>query len=175
MRVFRHLELASPAHSASREPDVVEATPPQPAIINALQGKRTPPRGIEGVPTHSVGHAGERRAHVRARMTLPVSLLRVAGQGGTNTLSLQTRNISASGLLFSAPLLIQPGTPIELEVLLVRRPFGHTFGRGAVYLSAMAHVVRAEDAEQSGWYGLAAVFDDIRYRREDPPVSDFGT
>jgi hypothetical protein len=34
-------------------------------------------------------------------------------------------------------------------------------------MSALAYVVRTEPAEKPGWYGVAAAFDDISYRRDE--------
>jgi hypothetical protein len=113
------------------------------------------------VPTHTVGRARERRAYARARLFLPLSLERVAGQRHTQQYSLLTSNISSSGLFFLAPLRIDTGTPIELEVQLISQPSA----RATVHMSAVAHVVRTEPAEETGWYGVAAAFDDISYRR----------
>jgi hypothetical protein len=38
-------------------------------------------------------------------------------------------------------------------------------------MCAEAHVVRAEPAEEDGWFGLAVTFDDISYRRDDSDSS----
>ena len=122
------------------------------------------PRGIARVPTHTVGSASERRAYVRARLSLPLSIQRVAGQRDAAQPSLRTRDISSSGVYFFSRDRIEPGTPIELEVLLVDRPHG----RGAVRMCAVAHVVRTEDVGRKGWHGLAATFDDITFRRDEP-------
>lgn len=121
------------------------------------------PRGISRVPTHTVGRARERRAYVRARLSLPLRLERVAGQRHTQNYALQTANISSSGLFFLSPLRIEAGTPIEIEVKLIAQPLA----RATVNMSAVAHVVRAEPAEKPGWYGVAAAFDDISYRRDE--------
>jgi hypothetical protein len=125
------------------------------------------PKGIARVPTHTVGRARERRRYARARLALPIVLHRVAGQRGSSRRTLRTRDISSSGVFFLSPQEIDPGTPIELEVLLVNRPMG----RGAVCMCAEAHVVRAEPAEEDGWFGLAVTFDDISYRRDDSDSS----
>ncbi len=121
------------------------------------------PRGINRVPTHTVGRANERRAFARARLSLPLRLERVAGQRHTQHYSLQTGNISSSGLFFLSPLRIEAGTPIEVEVRLIGQPVA----RATVHMNAIAHVVRAEPAEKVGWYGVAAAFDDISYRRDE--------
>ena len=115
------------------------------------------------MPTHTVGRARERRAYTRARLALPLRLERVAGARHTQQYSLQTANISSSGLFFLSPLRIEAGTPIEVEVQLISRPVA----RGTVHMSAVAHVVRSEPAEKIGWYGVAAAFDDISYRRDE--------
>ena len=121
------------------------------------------PKGIARVPTHTVGRARERRRYARARLALPIVLQRVAGQRDAFQRTLHTRDISSSGVFFLSPQDLDPGTPLELEVLLVNRPLG----RGAVRMCAEAHVVRSEPAEEDGWFGLAVTFDDISYRRDD--------
>lgn len=115
------------------------------------------------MPTHTVGRARERRAYVRARLSLPLRLERVAGQRHTQNYALQTANISSSGLFFLSPLRIEAGTPIEIEVKLIAQPVA----RATVNMNAVAHVVRTEPAEKPGWYGVAAAFDDISYRRDE--------
>jgi hypothetical protein len=90
-------------------------------------------------------------------------LERVAGQCHTQHYFLQTTDISSSGLFFLSPLRIEAGTPIELEVKLIAQPVA----RATVHMSAAAHVVRTEAAEKPGWYGVAASFDDISYRRDE--------
>jgi PilZ domain len=120
------------------------------------------PQGIPRVPTHAVGRAQERRAYARARLSLSLSVRRVAGQGA-NQSPLRTEDISSNGVFFLYPQHIDPGTPIELEVLLV----DGAFGRGSVRMRTMAHVVRAETSENAGWHGLAATFDDISFTRDE--------
>lgn len=115
------------------------------------------------MPTHTVGRARERRAYARARLSLALRLERVAGQRHTQNYALQTANISSSGLFFLSPLRIEAGTPIEIEVKLIAQPVA----RATVNMSAVAHVVRTEPAEKPGWYGVAAAFDDISYRRDE--------
>jgi len=129
------------------------------------------PRGINRVPTHTVGRANERRAYVRARLSLPLRLERVAGQRHEQDCSLQTANISSSGLFFLSPVRIDAGTPIEIEVELINRPLG----RATVHMSAVAHVVRSETAETAGWFGVAAAFDDISYRRNETMLPESST
>ncbi len=160
MRVSRPAQAAGPAGSVIQDPQ----TPSVPArAADADWPSRRQPRGINRVPTHTVGRARERRAYARARLALPLRLERVAGARHAQQYVLQTSNISSSGLFFLAPLRIEAGTPIELEVQLISRPLA----RATVHLSAVAHVVRTEPAEKIGWYGVAAAFDDISYRRDE--------
>jgi hypothetical protein len=130
---------------------------------------RAKPKGIARVPTHSVRHVEERRAYTRAKLSLPLRLNRIAGQREHKHQSLRTTNISSSGVLFLYPQRIEPGTPIEIEVCLVDRPFG----RGTVKMKTEAHVVRAEPAPRHGWHALAVTFDDITFLREEPLPSRF--
>ena len=120
------------------------------------------PQGILQVPTHAVGRAQERRAYARARLSLSLSVQRIAGQRCKRD-PLRTEDISSNGVFFLYPQRIEPGTPIELEVLLVDR----ALGRGSVRMRAVAHIVRAETSENAGWHGLAATFDDISFTRDE--------
>ena len=124
-------------------------------------------RGFARVPTHVVGFVDERRAYPRAALSLPLRLLRVAGQREPVPISLVTRNISSSGVYFLAPKNMEPGTAIELEIGLVERPLG----RGGVRMRTVARVVRAEAATEPGWHAVAAQFDDIAFQRDEalPP------
>lgn len=115
------------------------------------------------VPTHAVRFPVERRMHARAALNLPLRLHRVDGQLEPTPLTLLTRDISSSGVLFLAPRAIAPGTPIELEVALVDRPLG----QGSVRMSTAAHVVRSEPASSPGWHAVAAMFDDIAFDRDE--------
>lgn len=160
MRVSRPVSTAGPAESITQDPQA----PSAPArAADADWPNLRQPRGINRVPTHTVGRASERRVYARARLSLPLRLGRVAGQRHTQRYFLQTANISSSGLFFLAPLRIEAGTPIELEVQLISQPNA----RATVHMSAAAHVVRTEPAEKVGWYGVAAAFDDISYRRDE--------
>ena len=121
------------------------------------------------VPTHAVRPPEERRAYARAKLSLPLWLKRVAGQRDRAAEPLRTTNISSSGVLFLCPMDIEPGTPVEIEVCLVDRPFG----RGTVRMKTEAHIVRSEPATRAGWHTLAATFDDITFQREEPLPSRF--
>ena len=144
-----------------REPDSAELPKSGMSEPHGRNGSyRT--QGILGVPTHAVGSARERRAYARARLSLPLNVRRVAGQLGKQD-HLRTEDISSNGVFFLYPQHIDPGTPIELEVVLVDR----ALGRGSVRMRTMAHVVRAEPSENAGWHGLAATFDDISFLRDE--------
>ena len=130
---------------------------------------RAKPKGIARVPTHAVRPPEERRSYARAKLSLPLRVNRIAGQREQMGETLRTTNISSSGVLFLCPQRIEPGTPIEIEVCLVDRPFG----RGTVRMRTEAHIVRAEPASRAGWHFLAATFDDITFQREEPLPSRF--
>jgi len=121
-------------------------------------------RGILRVPTHTVAPTRERRAYARASLTLTLSLKKVAGRPHTDPAALSTQDISSSGIFFLCPVRIEPGTPIEMEVVLVDRPAG----QGSVRMRTLASVVRSENTDKPGWHGVAASFDDITFIRDEP-------
>lgn len=84
---------------------------------------------------------------------------RVAGQREFDAAPLRTKDISSSGVYFLSPRRIEPGTPVELQVVLVDRPFD----RPSVLMRTEAHVVRVEKASRTGWHGVAVAFDDISF------------
>jgi c-di-GMP-binding flagellar brake protein YcgR len=166
MRVLRPALTAGPASTVVQDPKA----PSTPLLaIDTEWTSHNRPRGINRVPTHTVGRAQERRAYVRARLSLRLRLGRVAGQRHIQQHPLQTSNISSSGLFFLSPMQIDPGVPIEIDVELISRPLS----RATVYMSAAAHVVRSESSEQAGWYGVAATFDEIHYRRDEGLPDEF--
>jgi PilZ domain len=121
------------------------------------------PRRFARVPTHAIGVAREKRRYPRAKLSLPLSLIRVADVPEPFPVTLVTRNISSSGIYFLAPREIAVGAAVELEVALVDRPTG----QGRVQMYTAAHIVRAEAAEVPGWLGYAATFDDFALQRDD--------
>jgi len=127
------------------------------------------PNGISNVPANAVHPVEERRAYTRAKLSLPLRVKRIAGQREEKQQVLRTTNISSSGVLFLCPRLIEPGTPIEIEVCLVDRPLG----RGSVKMMTQAHVVRTEPASRSGWHVLAVCFDEITFQRDEPLPSQY--
>src|ERR1700686_1949670 len=154
-------ELAAIKKMSAHVPNVIVDTP--------SWTTRAKPKGIARVPTHSVRPVAERRAYTRAKLSLPLRVNRIAGQREHRHPSLRTTNISSSGVLFLCPQRIALGTPIEVEVCLVDRPFG----RGTVRMRTEAHIVRAEPASRPGWHSQAATFDDITFQREEPLPARF--
>jgi hypothetical protein len=164
MRVISHGEA-----SASSAAEIEESAQVQSASLRAPASSATRavplsrPRGIARVPTHTVGRVRERRAYVRALLALPLHVRTIAGRPEAGLTTLRTQDISSSGLFFLCPRRIEPGTPIEMEVVLVDKPSG-----GTVRMCTQACIVRAEEAATPGWHGLAAAFDDITFIRDEP-------
>jgi hypothetical protein len=129
----------------------------------------TQPRRFVRIPTHAVGVHPEHRQYPRATLRLPLRLRAVGGVPEEFPITLVTRDISSTGVYFLCPKQLAPGTSIELEIILVRKPLG----RGNVVLATMAHVCRAESAATPGWYGIAASFDDVQFDRDDHLPSRF--
>jgi len=153
---------ASPRGAAAQILETVELPLPVPVRSNL-----TAPRGMARVPTHAVAVPNERRSYPRARLRLPLKFVRIAGRRESEPQALYTANISSSGLFARCPFNLEPGTPVALEVELVRR----MAGRGTVRMITEAHVVRLEPADKQGWKSLAFAFDDITFQRDDllPP------
>ena len=124
------------------------------------------PRGIERVPTHAVPVVNERRAYPRAQLQLPMRILRIAGHRETSFDQVMTVDISSSGLRTVCPFQIPVGTPVHLEVELVKRPVG----QGSVRLLTQAQVVRVQP-DSNGWHTVAFNFDEISFERDElaPP------
>jgi hypothetical protein len=160
---YRHEDTAERAMQHAEE----EAARPQPVIF-PINGYNHAARMFARVPTHVVGLAIERRLHPRAALRLPLRLTRVNQREEPVAVSLLTKNISTSGVLFQAPRFLEPGMKVELEVGLVERPLG----RGGVRMTTLAHVVRAELSAEPGWYTVAASFEDFSFERDEvlPPV-----
>jgi PilZ domain-containing protein len=166
MRIARNPNDMSRTESSRGESATIQELSPHAAttpVDMPSWATRAKPKGISRVPTHAVRPVEERRAYARAKLSLPLRLMRVAGQRENNQQTLHTANISSSGVLFLCPQRIEPGTPIEIEVCLVDRPRG----QGTVRLMTEAHIVRAEPASEPGWHSLAAIFDDITFQRDE--------
>jgi hypothetical protein len=119
---------------------------------------------FQRIPAYPVGRTNERRGYARVRLSFSLRVRRVAGQREGRKRPLRTMDISSSGVYFLSPRHVEPGTPIQLELLIVDRPAG----RGSVRMCTEAHVVRADKGPNAGWYGLAAAFDDISFLRDAP-------
>jgi hypothetical protein len=124
---------------------------------------------IARVPAHALRPPEERRAYSRAKLSLALRVRRIAGRRENQIEPLHTANISSSGVLFPCPRLIEPGTPVEIEISLLDRPLG----RGSVKMLTEAHIVRVDAASRPGWHMLAVAFDDITFKREEPMPSRF--
>jgi len=163
----RHSEASSSSPSEVSQLQQVESASLRASGLSAsatATGKFPRPRGIARVPTHTVGRARERRAYVRAHLTLPLRVRTIAGRPEGGLATLRTQDISSSGIFFLCPRRIEPGTPIEVEVILVDK----AAGRGTVRMCTQASIVRAEESATPGWHGLAAAFDDITFVRDEP-------
>jgi hypothetical protein len=171
MRTARTQKLMDPSNPSRGDAAIKEfsASSATPVADPPSWTTRAKPKGIARVPTHAVRPTEERRSYARAKLSLPLRVRRIAGQRERKAEPLRTTNISSSGVLFLCPHRIEPGTPIEIEVCLVDRPFG----RGTVKMTTEAHIVRAEPASRPGWHVLAATFDDITFQREEPLPSRF--
>jgi len=152
-------EVTTP--TAAARPGVVPGATPG-ASTNG-NGRKTFPR----VPTHAVSVASDRRVAPRAKLGLSVRLMSVGGQNGCAPRSLRTSDISSTGAYLLSPERLEPGTPVELEIHLIRRPQG----KGSVRLNTRARVVRSELIEPHGWHGLAVSFEEIGFQRDEfvPP------
>lgn len=171
MRTVRTPKLMDPTNPSRGTAAVKElsARPATSVAESPSWATRAKPKGIARVPTHTVRPPQERRSYARAKLSLPLRVRRIAGQRERLEEVLRTTNISSSGVLFLCPQRIEPGTPVEIEVCLIDRPFG----RGTVRMKTEAHIVRAEPASRPGWHSLAATFDDITFQREEPLPARF--
>lgn len=165
MSIAQNPKILNRSDSRSEPGSVQElsARPSSAASEPPLWTTRARPRGFARVPTHAVRPVEERRRYARAKLSLPLRLVRIAGQRQMRQFALRTTNISSSGVLFACPEWIDPGTPVEIEVCLVERPFG----QGSVRMLTEAHVVRVEPAARSGWHCLAITFDDVTFLRDE--------
>src|ERR1700724_101701 len=138
----KHMSQSESTRGESAGIKKLSAQPPPTVVDTPSWTTRAKPKGISRVPPHAVRPVEERRGYARAKLSLPLRLKRVAGQREDKQQALCTTDISSSGVLFLCPHRIEPGTPIEIEVCLVSRPFG----RGTVRMRTEAHIVRAESS-----------------------------
>ena len=142
---------------------------PVPALRVKPLLKTPQPRRFVRVPTHAVGVHPEQRQYPRAKLKLPLRLRAVGGEPEPYPITVVMRDISSTGVYFLCPKQLAVRTPVELEVVLVSKPMG----RGSVVMTTMAHVCRSEAAATPGWYGLAALFDDVQFDHDDDLPSRF--
>ena len=153
---------------AAAQPVVTEL-PRTPALRLVPLLRSSLPRQFVRVPTHAVGVHPEQRQYPRAKLKLPLRLRAVGGEPEPYPITVVMRDISSTGVYFLCPKQLAGGTPVELEVVLVSKPMG----RGSVVMTTMAHVCRSEAAATPGWYGLAALFDDVQFEHDDDLPSRF--
>jgi hypothetical protein len=133
-----------------------------PLHLTALSAD-THPRRFARVPTHAVGVHPEHRTYPRATLKLPLRLRRVDNLPEEFPVTLVTQDISSTGVYFLCPRPLAMGALLELEIVLVSKPMGY----GNVVLATRAHVQRSEPAATPGWHGIAALFDDVQFDRDD--------
>jgi hypothetical protein len=144
-------------------PQTTMATTAVPALRVQPLLSDTKTRQFVRVPTHAVGAHPEHREYPRATLRLPLRLRSVNGLQEKFPITLVTRDISSSGVFFLCPKELAAGTQIEIEIVLVSRPMG----RGNVVVATAARVKRLEPAATPGWYGVAALFEDVVFDRDD--------
>jgi hypothetical protein len=99
----------------------------------------------------------ERRRHPRFAVRLPFLLKSITGKVQGETRILLAKNVSKSGLCFASKRRIEPGLSIEAEVILL----GYGPSGSDVHIMGAGRIVRAEERDESGWYELAATFDEL--------------
>lgn len=107
----------------------------------------------------------ERRQFPRLPLSLRVNIRRIADQLESDEIQAATADISCGGLYFVVNRKLEPGTALDLEVLMADHPLGGPSMR----MFTRAHVVRQSPAGRPGWTGVAAVFDDITFDRDPAP------
>lgn len=106
--------------------------------------------------------ADDRRTHARLPIHSSVRVKRVSGRPEPAIHEFEGMDVSCSGIRFRADREFQPGTPMDLEVVLLdRRKDGQN-----VKMFTSAHVVRSEASAEGGWHAIAVAFDDIAISRE---------
>jgi PilZ domain len=154
---------ATLAVAVATMPQTTMATTAVPALRVQPLLSDTKTRQFVRVPTHAVGAHPEHREYPRATLRLPLRLRSVNGLQEKFPITLVTRDISSSGVFFLCPKELAAGTQIEIEIVLVSRPMG----RGNVVVATAARVKRLEPAATPGWYGVAALFEDVVFDRDD--------
>jgi PilZ domain len=151
----------APAAVASQAQVTMAVRMPALRVMPLLTDTKT--RQFVRVPTHAVGVHPEHREYPRATLRLPLRLRSVNDIQERYPITLVTRDISSSGVFFLCPKELAAGTRIEIEIVLVSRPMG----RGNVVVATAARVKRLEPAATPGWFGVAALFEDVAFDRDD--------
>lgn len=107
----------------------------------------------------------ERRQFPRLPLNLKVRIRRVADRLEPEPIQSSTANISCGGLFLVIERMFEPGTTLDLEVVMAEQPLGGP----SLRMFSRAHVVRQSPAGRPGWKGVAAVFDDIAFDRDPAP------
>jgi hypothetical protein len=107
----------------------------------------------------------ERREFPRLPLNLIVNIRRVADRLQAEPICVPTANISCGGLLMLLDRAFEPGTRLDLEVLMADHPLNGP----SLRMFSRAHVVRQAPTGRLGWTGVAAVFDDIAFDRDPAP------
>lgn len=150
-------------------PQIVPNPPKMPSLRVMPLLRDTQSRRFARVPTYAVGVYPEQRKYPRATLKLPLRLRSVNHIAEDFPITLVTRDISSTGVFFLCPKQLPLNTLIELEIVLVSRPFGH----GNVVVVSTARVQRMEPAAVPNWFGVAAAFDDVQFDRDDRIPSRF--
>ena len=100
----------------------------------------------------------ERRRYPRFAVRLPslLTVRRLADKAERQTVIQFSEDVSNTGLCFTAKRRIDPGLSIEAEVILL----GHGPGGSDLHISGAGYIVRAEECDESGWFRMAATFDE---------------
>ncbi len=101
----------------------------------------------------------EHRRHHRFALSLPVEVK--AGPGVQ--VETATRDVSASGLYFSMPQNVQPGSELDWELMLPPE----LCGGEKVRIRCHGKVVRVERPDAQGKIGVAATIESYRFIKAD--------
>ena len=124
------------------------------------------PKKITSVPVNRVdlflknmAQMPERRRYPRFIVRLPflLSIGNEAVKPEPEVMILLAKDVSKTGLRFASKRRIEPGLPIVAEVVLT----GHGPDRGDIHIRGIGRIVRIEDPDETGWYPLAAAFDEM--------------
>lgn len=107
----------------------------------------------------------ERRQFPRLPLSLQVNIRRVGDKLEPEEITAATADISCGGIFFVVNRKLEPGTALDMEVLMANKPLGGPSMR----MFTRAHVVRQSPFGPPGWTGVAAIFDDITFDRDPAP------